>query len=197
MTDTADIEVAASAAKDTVSDAPDYLEDVRKLINTWHIPNDTRVATDDLPGLAADEGAWRARFADLPLVPADGLRELTELREELRSALGVAPTGLNRWLRANPVQVRVAEDGGIEFECYRDDAVGQVLAMFAQAQHRDQWRRLRACGDCQWAFFDSSKNNARRWCRMYGREKGRACGSIAKVRAYRERVKQQSGQAPS
>jgi hypothetical protein len=178
-----------TAAKETPSVAPDYLEDVRTLVNTWHIPNDIRVPTDDLPALAADEQAWRARFAELDPVCSDGLKELTELREDLRAATGAVPAGMNRWLRAHPVHARVADDGQIAFMCYRDDVVGQVLAKFAAALHHDQWRRLRACGDCQWLFFDSSKNNARRWCRMYGGETGRACGSIAKVRAYRERKK--------
>ena len=171
-----------------LSAAPEHVEDVRTLINTWQLSDDTRLATDDLPNLAADAKAWRARFVDLPPVTPDGLRELTELREDLRAGLRL-PATMNRWLRANPVQARVADAGGLTFECYRSDTVGQVLVKFAEALHRNEWRRLRACPDCQWAFYDWSKNNTRRWCRMSGGDGGRACGSIAKVRAYRERQK--------
>ena len=43
--------------------------------------------------------------------------------------------------------------------------------------------RTRRCAgqECGWLFFDTTKNNRRRWCEM------RVCGNRAKVRAVRER----------
>src|SRR6476620_8270680 len=45
------------------------------------------------------------------------------------------------------------------------------------------WERLKAgaAEDCQWAFYDTSRNRARTWCSM------EVCGNRAKTRAYRAR----------
>ena len=42
------------------SDAPAELDDVRTLLNTWHLPHLTRVPVDDLTALASDRSAWTA-----------------------------------------------------------------------------------------------------------------------------------------
>jgi predicted RNA-binding Zn ribbon-like protein len=168
---------------------PEYLEDLRALINTWRIPNDTREVTDDLAAVAADPSRWAVMLARLPQPEPEEIAELMALRDALRAQLGGAPVGLNEWLQRCPVRVQVAEDGALQWSPEREGTVGRALAVFAEILHRDHWRRLRACGDCQWVFFDQSKSNTKRWCRMYAGESGRACGSIAKVKAYRERRK--------
>jgi predicted RNA-binding Zn ribbon-like protein len=45
------------------------------------------------------------------------------------------------------------------------------------------WSRLKVCpaDDCQWAFYDHSRNHSRTWCEM------EECGNRAKARAWRER----------
>jgi predicted RNA-binding Zn ribbon-like protein len=45
------------------------------------------------------------------------------------------------------------------------------------------WPRLKACAadNCQWAFYDHSRNHSRVWCSMD------VCGNREKVRSYRER----------
>jgi predicted RNA-binding Zn ribbon-like protein len=45
------------------------------------------------------------------------------------------------------------------------------------------WERLKACPreECEWAFYDRSKNSSGRWCSM------ESCGNIEKARAFRER----------
>jgi len=45
------------------------------------------------------------------------------------------------------------------------------------------WARVKACvaDDCQWAFYDSSRNRSGRWCDMA------VCGNREKVRTYRSR----------
>jgi predicted RNA-binding Zn ribbon-like protein len=35
--------------------------------------------------------------------------------------------------------------------------------------------------DCEWAFYDRTKNRSGRWCRMD------QCGNLAKAKAFRER----------
>ncbi len=49
--------------------------------------------------------------------------------------------------------------------------------------HEGTWSRLKACAaeDCQFAFYDHSKNRSGHWCTMA------ECGNRAKVRSYRAR----------
>ncbi len=41
-----------------------------------------------------------------------------------------------------------------------------------------EWERLKVCArdTCRWAFYDASRNHARRWCSMAG------CGNYVKMR---------------
>ncbi len=45
------------------------------------------------------------------------------------------------------------------------------------------WSRLKACREheCEWAFYDHTKNRSGAWCSM------QRCGNRAKARAFRER----------
>ena len=75
-------------------------------------------------------------------------------------------------------QVRTApEAGGVA------GAMGRLLAIVAGAQDEGTWPRLKAClaDDCQWAFYDLSRNRSAVWCDM------KVCGNRQKVRSYRER----------
>jgi len=62
-------------------------------------------------------------------------------------------------------------------------AMGRLLAIVAAAQDEGTWARLKAClaDDCQWAFYDRSRNRSAVWCDM------KVCGNRQKVRSYRER----------
>src|SRR5919108_4228512 len=62
-------------------------------------------------------------------------------------------------------------------------ALARILAVAYTAMADESWPRLKACrlDDCQWAFYDQSKNRSRTWCSM------KVCGNRAKARAYRER----------
>jgi predicted RNA-binding Zn ribbon-like protein len=64
-----------------------------------------------------------------------------------------------------------------------DGALAQLLAIVAGAVADGSWGRLKACPreDCEWAFYDRTKNRSGRWCRMD------QCGNLAKARAFRER----------
>ena len=58
-----------------------------------------------------------------------------------------------------------------------------LLVPIAQATGDGSWDRVKACpaGDCQWAFYDRSRNRSARWCDMA------VCGNRTKVRAYRSK----------
>jgi predicted RNA-binding Zn ribbon-like protein len=130
-----------------------------------------------------------------PHVDAAGHRRVLALREAIRALL-----------RANNGGVAVEEDLAALHEAsararyrtsigsgavLRIDPDGDGLDAFEErlllAIERIQalggWARLKACSaeDCQWAFFDSSRNHSRTWCSMD------VCGNRSKTRRYRSR----------
>jgi predicted RNA-binding Zn ribbon-like protein len=67
--------------------------------------------------------------------------------------------------------------------------VARLLVAVAEAESDDAWRRLKICvaDDCQWAFYDTSKNRSRHWCSMG------VCGNRQKTRTYRSRQRADRG----
>ncbi len=61
--------------------------------------------------------------------------------------------------------------------------LARLLVAVADAQADDAWVRMKLCvaDDCQWAFYDTSKNRSRHWCSMG------VCGNRQKTRSYRAR----------
>jgi len=61
--------------------------------------------------------------------------------------------------------------------------LARLLVAVADAQADNTWARVKICAadDCQWAFYDTSKNRSRRWCAMG------VCGNRQKTRSYRAR----------
>jgi predicted RNA-binding Zn ribbon-like protein len=103
-------------------------------------------------------------------LPLDGAK-----LELLDRAAGRAPLRLG--FRPGAAPELVPEPAGV------DGAIARLLAIVAGAVERGSWQRLKACPreDCEWAFFDHSKNRSGRWCRM------ELCGNLEKARAFRER----------
>lgn len=129
-----------------------------------------------------------------PVSDADLARAL-DVREGLRAVL-LANNGLpldeqqverlDRAVRRAGVRLRfrpgqdpelVPESAGV------DGAIARLMAIVAAAVEHGHWERLKACPrqECEWAFYDRSKNRSGRWCLM------EACGNIEKARAFRER----------
>jgi predicted RNA-binding Zn ribbon-like protein len=92
---------------------------------------------------------------------------------ELDDLLGRLPVRL-AW-NGEGVVARPAEDG-----------IGGALAQIGLAAHEtmaaQEWWRLKICAfdECEWAYYDQSKNRSRSYCE-YG------CGNKLKTRAYRAR----------
>jgi predicted RNA-binding Zn ribbon-like protein len=62
-----------------------------------------------------------------------------------------------------------------------------TLSALTLLMEKDLLRTRRCAGqECGWLFFDTTKNNRRRWCEM------RVCGNRAKVRAARDRQRRQA-----
>jgi predicted RNA-binding Zn ribbon-like protein len=158
--------------------APGALEPVRELLNSWLIPNDSRLPDDRFGQLARQRG-WTGSDASL----------LRELRDDLRRQVesGAADDDcLNRWI--GRLDLRPALAGGELCHRHAGGPAGDTLAAVVAAIGAGTWKRLKACPDCRWVFYDHTRNGSKRWCLMYaGGPDGRACGTIAKVRRYRDR----------
>jgi predicted RNA-binding Zn ribbon-like protein len=128
-------------------------------------------------------------------VGEDDLARALDVREGLRAVL-LANNGLplderkverlDRAVRGAGVRVRfrpgeepelVPDSAGV------DGAIARLMAIVAAAVEHGRWERLKACPreECEWAFYDRSKNRSGRWCQM------EVCGNIEKARAFRRR----------
>jgi predicted RNA-binding Zn ribbon-like protein len=170
-------------------DVPAPIAVVRDFVNT----TDHETGVDDLTTKAelsrylVREGllARSARATDEDLALAlrlrAGLRRALELNHDgsaealpaLGEALRELPIGLD-WAGAAPA-LRATASG-----------VRGALAEIGLAAHTATtdgiWWRLKVCAydECEWAYYDNSKNRSRNWCE-YG------CGNKVKTRNYRER----------
>jgi predicted RNA-binding Zn ribbon-like protein len=100
---------------------------------------------------------------DVPaLVP---LREAAE-RTRIRTAFSAA----------GKLELAPARSGLSGFEA-------RLLLAIERLQTHGAWPRLKACTEeeCQWAFYDTTRNHSRTWCSMD------VCGNREKTRRYRER----------
>jgi predicted RNA-binding Zn ribbon-like protein len=173
--------------------APEPLEVVRQFVNTFDVESGVDELAD--AGLAA---AWLSGHdlldASARLKPADQ-RRVVELREALRQLL-LANNGesldpravevLNAVSERAPLGARFDVSGEIGVTSQRggvDGALGQLIAVVLQAVADGTWSRLKACreDECQWAFYDRSRNRSGQWCVMA------VCGNRNKARSYRER----------
>jgi predicted RNA-binding Zn ribbon-like protein len=62
-----------------------------------------------------------------------------------------------------------------------EGAFGQLVAIVFGAILDGSWGRLKPCRQCNWLFYDYSRNRAATWCSMS------ICGNRRKTRAYRAR----------
>jgi len=180
--------------------APGTLEVARTFLNTWWIPNDTRQPSDELASLAAMQHFYATWFeiaagdGEVAIMPD----QVQQLRVDLRSILGTSDIPvLSAWLARQPIAVTLACDAADQPALHYRSAGDQgcqlcaaVLALVVEAIARSTWTRLKACPDCQWVFYDHTKNRNKVWCLMTASgPQGRSCGSISKVRSFRARQK--------
>jgi len=134
-------------------------------------------------------------------VDEDGHERLLALRESLRALLRANNGGevgdrdlaaLRDAAERSRYRATVSSDGtlardagGTGLEAFE----ARLLLAIERIQAQGDWARLKACptGDCQWAFFDTSRNRSRTWCSMD------ECGNRVKTRRYRDRRSAGSG----
>jgi predicted RNA-binding Zn ribbon-like protein len=171
--------------------APGRLELLQRFVNTYNHdfpPEWDRIGTPE------KASAW-LREKRL-LAPSDAVSDadvarLRELREAIR-ALALANQGerpdaaATEAIRSASTPLRVSVDamGRATLEPERggaDGAVATLLGILHEAQLTGQWSRLKGCRQCEYAFFDRSKNRSAAWCAMS------ICGNRTKNRAYYRR----------
>jgi predicted RNA-binding Zn ribbon-like protein len=156
---------------------------------------DAFASPEELGRWLVDRGLLGA--ADLPLGETDR-RDAVRLREALL-ALMLAHNGIASDDEASHVLEDVARRGELGVHFRKDGsaplapsarglagALAAVVVPVAEAARDGSWQRVKACraDDCQWAFYDRSRNRSGVWCDMA------VCGNRAKVRAYRGRATQ-------
>lgn len=176
--------------------APAPLTLVQALVNTVELP--------DGPDRLADPTDARTWLVDTSLLAPQA--ELTDtdldlvraVREALREMLvhngggpppnktalatlrSAASHGTARATLDDDGAIRLTADG----DSVRDRLMGLML-IIRDAQRDGIWARLKACAndECQWAFYDKSRNHGGTWCEMS------VCGNKLKNRAFRARSK--------
>ncbi|MGZ4689494.1 MAG: CGNR zinc finger domain-containing protein [Acidimicrobiia bacterium] len=180
----------AEASRDP---APEPLEVVRQFVNSLDVESGEDELAD--PVGVRDWFASRGLVEDTLRVKPSDRRCVIEVREALRALLlanngvalepGVVDT-LNAAAAHAPLEARFDAAGAVEVTGRSggiDGALGQLMAIVVQAVADGTWARLKACreDDCQWAFYDRSRNRSGQWCVMA------VCGNRNKARSYRER----------
>lgn len=177
---------------------------IRDFVNTFEpqVDEETLTAPDRL----------RDWFAERRLLPPDARLRAADLavarnvREGLRAVLlghaghSADPAALRRLdqaLAEVPVRMTFTETGP-RLLAARDTALDHALAALLDAVRQcgeeQSWARLKACvrDTCRWAYYDASRNQARRWCSMAG------CGNYVKMRrAYAVRRRKAAGRPAS
>ena len=173
---------------------PDAARLVRDFINTHEL----QIEREDLAS-PADLQNWLSERDLLPtdarLGPAD-LATAVAIREGLRALLlenaghggdAVATSVLNQVLAELPLRMTF-DQGGYRLISASSTPIGQAVGRLAdairQCSEDGSWPRLKVCArdSCRWAFYDTSRNQVRRWCSMA------ACGNHIKMqRAYAAR----------
>lgn len=176
------------------------LDLVIAFVNTLDVERDSD-ALDTIAGLRE----WLSGAGLMPRPRAritEGDRGRTvQLREALRLMMAAnngarhaprAAATLQEAARRGGFAVAFRGDGSVGFETLRDDISGALSALLvpvAEAMCDGRWTRVKACRepDCQWAFYDHSRNRAGVWCDMA------ICGNRTKVRSYRARAQNRRG----
>ena len=179
---------------DETKPAPPPLRRIQALVNTVERPDGA-----DRLGNTEDARPWL--ILNELLAPTAHLSEpdltlVVDVREALRTLLvgnagGPAPTPrqlapLQRIATAAAVHTAVDADGRVQLTVSGDgvpERLAALLLPIRDAQKDGTWSLLKACGnnECQWAFYDLSRNHGGTWCDMS------SCGNKLKNREFRAR----------
>src|SRR6478672_6520042 len=174
--------------------APDPLDRIQALVNTVELPEGPDRLADP-----ADAQPWLVRSGLLDpdaelrqtdLAPVRGVREA--LRAMLVHNAGGPPPSPEALAPLRAVaadataRAQLREHGEIHLSATGHSVSArliELLLIIRDAQRDGTWARLKACGndECQWAFYDRSRNHGGTWCEMS------SCGNKLKNREFRAR----------
>jgi predicted RNA-binding Zn ribbon-like protein len=176
--------------------APNQLDLVIDFVNTLDLEEGTDglATADGLASWLSERGVLDRAAAGAPS-EADR-RHAVRMREALRELMlannggsdaGGAGEELERAARGGGLGVHFDAGGDVSLAPSADGfagALARLLVPVADARADSSWQRVKACrsDDCQWAFYDRSRNRSGVWCEMA------VCGNRTKVRTYRERA---------
>jgi len=150
--------------------APEPLRRVQLLVNSADLENER----DWLPDWLRERGLEGQEERALSL--REALRALV-LANNGRPVDAAAVAVVNR--AAARLEVGLDADGSPRLR--GADPLDDVVAVAVGAMLDGSWRRLKACRNCRWCFYDYSPNRSATWCSM------QLCGNRRKTRAYRSR----------
>ena len=120
-------------------------------------------------------------------ISAEDAAALRTLREAIRELLVGRESGaeaMRAAARTAPLVVAVGDDGHtrlIPASGGVDGAIATLLSILHEAQLTGDWARMKGCRQCEYAFYDRSKNRSAAWCAMS------ICGNRTKNRTYYRR----------
>jgi len=158
--------------------APGRLALLQRFVNTHN--HDFPAGWDRLE-TADKANAWLAKTGLGEIATDAEAERLRAFREALRAVLvGRAGPPLG------PADVRLeVDDAGrtslAPARAGADGVIASVLGILHEAQLSGDWARMKACRQCEYAFYDRSKNRSAAWCSMA------ICGNRTKNRAYYRR----------
>ncbi|MBO1582104.1 CGNR zinc finger domain-containing protein [Bacillus sp. XF8] len=170
--------------------APGELEIVRSFLNTWEIPNDTRKPTEHLISVEDVKNFIFNHFSNVNF--SGELKEIHQFRKDIRVCVETNTVdNLTKWLTSYPLKLSILDVDNIQYDSIeKHNFFSEILIIIVNNIALKQWKRLKACPDCKWVFYDNSRNGTKRWCGMYAsKSKGRSCGTIAKVQRHRRKHK--------
>jgi len=161
---------------------------VRDFVNTL----DHELGTDELATPAGLAGFLMSQdLLDAGRADEEQLARAVALRSGLHQALDLnhadrpgSLVALDEVLAHLPVRLRWTVDGVVAAPAEGGvaGALARVGLAALEARSSEVWWRLKICAfdECEWAYYDHSKNRSRHYCE-YG------CGNKLKTRAYRAR----------
>ena len=172
------------------------LLDEAELLVDFVNTREPEAGTDSIADPGRLAGWIAAQTGELIATPAEeDVARVQRLRESLRALLRSHNGGAVAERDLEPLRDAAERSryrptftagGELEIAPARSDLTGfeaRLLLAIERLQAQGAWPRLKACpaDDCQWAFFDSSRNHSRTWCSM------EECGNREKTRRYRQR----------
>jgi predicted RNA-binding Zn ribbon-like protein len=172
------------------------VEQESRLVVDFVNTRDIEEETDSIADSRSLQVWIRERTGEYLDAPDDeAIQRLLALRESLRALLRanngeeIEPaelTPLEEVAERSRFRTTFSADGRLDVAPARSDLSGfeaRLLLAIERLQSHGAWPRLKACTDdeCQWAFYDTTRNHSRTWCSMD------VCGNREKTRRYRER----------